>query len=146
MRAPRKPARSNRMAERFETAAPHPGDDWYAIVSMPRPGSATLGKAMKLAGSVIVALIALNLYAPASPTILERVLASAILASLAHPVCVLSRYSVERFKPPVPAQYIELALEYSLLGLYSLFAGYYGPAKWLFAPILPRFNLQWRNL
>jgi hypothetical protein len=163
------------MAERFETAAPHPGDDWYAIVSMPRPGSATLGKAMKLAGSVIVALIALNLYAPASPTILERVLASAILASLALPVWLwmsgadptvpfmpfltmvfvyyfalpvflLRRYSVEMFKPPVPAQYIELALEYSLLGLYCLFAGYYGPAKWLFAPILPRFNLQWRNL
>ena len=46
---------------------------------------------------------------------------------------------------PIPAPYIELALEYSLLGLYCLFAGYYGPAKWLFAPILPRFNLQWRD-
>ncbi len=27
-----------------------------------------------------------------------------------------------------------------------MFAGYYGPAKWLFRPILPRFNLQWRDL
>jgi hypothetical protein len=163
------------MAEGFETTAPHPGDDWYAIVSMPRPGSATLAKAVKLAASVVVGLIALNLYAPGSPTLLERVLASATIASLALPVWLwmsgadptipfmpfltmvfayyfalpvflLRNYAVGMFKPPIPAPYIELALEYSLLGLYCLFAGYYGPAKWLFAPILPRFNLQWRNL
>jgi hypothetical protein len=163
------------MAEGFETAAPYSDADWYATVSRPRPGSASLGKALKLAASVVVALIALNLYAPGSPTLLERVLASAIIASLALPVWLwmsgadptipfmpfltmvfayyfalpvflLKHYAVEMFKPPIPAHYIELALEYSLLGLYCLFAGYYGPAKWLFAPILPRFNLQWRNL
>ena len=141
----------------------------------PRPGSASLGKALKLAASVVVALIALNLYAPGAPTVLERVFASAILASLALPVWLwmsgadrtipfmpfltlvfayyfalpvflLRKFAVEVFKPPIPEHYITLALGYSLLGLYCLFAGYYGPAKWLFAPILPRFNLQWRDL
>ena len=163
------------MAEGFETSAPYPADDWYAIVSRPRPGSASLGQAVKLAASVVVVLMALNLYAPGSPTLLERVVASAIIASLALPVWLwlsgadptipfvpfltmvfvyyfalpvflLRHYAVDMFRPPIPAHYIELALEYSLLGLYCLFAGYYGPAKWLFAPILPRFNLQWRNL
>lgn len=163
------------MAERFESAALQTGDEWYAIVSTPRPGSATLGQALKLATSVAVGLIALNLYAPGSPTILERVFASAMVASLALPVWLwmsgadrtipfmpfltlvfvyyfalpvflLRKFAVEMFKPPVPDHYITLALGYSLLGLYCLFAGYYGPAKWLFAPILPRFNLQWRNL
>ncbi|MGC1189518.1 MAG: hypothetical protein WA861_02965 [Candidatus Binatus sp.] len=163
------------MAERFEPAAPPPRDEWYALVSTPRPGSASLGKALKLAASVVVALIALNLYAPGAPTVLERAFASAILASLALPVWLwmsgadrtipfmpfltlvfayyfalpvflLRKFAVEVFKPPIPEHYITLALGYSLLGLYCLFAGYYGPAKWLFAPILPRFNLQWRDL
>ena len=163
------------MAERFESAALQTGDEWYAIVSRPRPGSATLGKLLKLAASVVVGLIALNLYAPGSPTILERAFASAMVASLALPVWLwmsgadrtipfmpfltlvfvyyfalpvflLRKFAVEMFKPPVPDHYITLALGYSLLGLYCLFVGYYGPVKWLFAPILPRFNLQWRNL
>src|ERR1700722_18348113 len=74
------------MAEPLESAAPHRGDEWYALVSVPRPGSASLGNFLKLVGSIALALIALNLYAPGSPTILERALASAILASIALPV------------------------------------------------------------
>ena len=163
------------MAERLESAAPHPGDDWYALVSVPRPGSASLGKFLKLVGSIAVGLIALNLYAPGAPTILERAFASAILASIALPVWLwmsgadptipfmpflslvfayyyalpvflLKKFAVGLFKPPIPEYYITLALGYSLVGLYCMFAGYYGPAKWLFGPILPRFNLQWRDL
>ncbi len=163
------------MAEQFESAPLRPPDDeWYARITTPRPGSASLGKALKLLAAVAIALIALNLYAPASPTILERVFASAILASLALPVWLwmsgadrtipfmpfltlmfayyyalpvflLHRYATGLFKPPVAEHFITLALGYSLLGLYCMFAGYYGPARWLFAPILPRFNLQWRD-
>ena len=44
------------MAERFESAAPYPGDDWYALVSVPRPGSASLGKFLKLVGSIAARL------------------------------------------------------------------------------------------
>src|SRR5271154_729952 len=74
-------ARSNRMAERFESAAPHPRDgEWYALIAGPRPESATLDKALKLFGATAIALIALNLYAPGAPTLLERVFASATLA------------------------------------------------------------------
>ncbi len=162
------------MAEQLESAATYqPDNDWYARVAAPRP-SASLGKLLKLAGSITAVLIALNVYAPAPPTILERVFASAIVASIglplwiwmsgadrtipfmpfltlvfayyfAIPVFLLRQYAVAMFKPPIPDHYIEIALGYSLLGLYCLFAGYYGPAKWLFAPILPRFNLQWRD-
>jgi hypothetical protein len=161
------------MAE-LESTAMHPRDEWYALVSVPRPGSASLGKAVKLAVSVVVALIALNLYAPGSPTLLQRAFASAILASLALPVWLwmsgadrtipfmpfltlvfayyfalpvflLKKFATGLFHPPVPDYYITLALGYSLVGLYCMFAGYYGPAKWLFGPILPRFNLQWRD-
>src|SRR5580704_3769755 len=157
------------MAEQFESAAVHPGDDWYALVSVSRPGSATLGKAVKLAAAVVVALIALNLYAPGSPTLLQRAFVSAMLASLALPVWLwmsggdltipfmpfltlvfayyfalpvflLKTFATGMFKAPVPEHYITLALGYSLVGLYCMFAGYYGPAKWLFGPILPRFN------
>ena len=160
------------MAEPFES---RPGDEWYALVSVPRPGSASLGKAVMLAASIAIALIALNFYAPGSPTLLERAFASAILASLALPVWLwisgsdptipfmpfltlvfayyfalpvflLRKFATALFKPPVPEYYITLALGYSLVGLYCMFAGYYGPAKWLFSPILPRFNLQWRDL
>src|SRR5208337_878837 len=143
-----KAVRSNRMAERFDSAGLHsPEVDWYARVAAPRPGSATLGKGLKVAASVTVALVALNLYAPAPPTILERVFASAIVASIALPVWLwmsgadrtipfmpfltlvfayyfalpvflLKQYAVGMFKPPIPEHYIELALEYSLLGLY----------------------------
>jgi hypothetical protein len=163
------------MAEQIESAAQfRPDDDWYARVVAPRPGSASFDKALKLAASVTVGLIALNLYAPAPPTILERVFASAMVASIAIPVWLwssgadrtipfmpfltlvfayyfalpvflLRQYAFAMFRPPIPDRYIEVALGYSLLGLYCLFAGYYGPAKWLFAPVLPRFNLQWRN-
>ena len=169
----RKPVKSNRMGEQL--AAQHSSDcDWYALVAAPRPGSASLRKGLKLLASVTAALVALNLYAPASPTILERAFASAILASaalpvwlwmsdadrtipfmpflalvfayyFALPVFLMRQYAVAMFKPPIPDRYIEVALGYSLLGLYCLFAGYYGPGKWLFAPILPRFNLQWRD-
>ena len=163
------------MAEQFESPAQQAGDEWYALVSTPRPGSSSLGKALKLAASVAVALIALNLYAPGSPTILERAFASAILASaalpvwlwmsgtdptipfmpfltlvfvyyFALPVFLLRTFAIGLFKPPVPDYYITFALGYSLVGLYCMFAGYYGPAKWLFGPILPRFNLQWRDM
>ena len=153
----------------------HPGDEWYELVSVPRPGSVSFGKAVTLACSVVIALIALNLYAPGSPTLLQRAFASAILASLALPVWLwmsgadrtipfmpfltlvfayyfalpvflLKKFATEMFKAPVPEHYITLALGYSLVGLYCMFAGYYGPAKWLFGPILPRFNLQWRDM
>jgi hypothetical protein len=128
-----------------------------------------------LACSVVIALIALNLYAPGSPTLLQRAFASAILATLALPVWLwmsgadrtipfmpfltlvfayyfalpvflLKKFATGMFKAPVPEHYITLALGYSLVGLYCMFAGYYGPAKWLFGPILPRFNLQWRDM
>jgi len=163
------------MAERFESAAPHPRDgEWYALIAGPRPESATLDKALKLFGATAIALIALNLYAPGAPTLLERVFASATLASaalsvwlwmsgedrtipfmpfltlifayyFALPLFLLRKFATGMFRPPVPEHYITLALGYSLLGLYCMFAGYYGPAKWLFTPILPRLNLQWRD-
>jgi hypothetical protein len=164
------------MDERFKSATLHQLDiQWYALVTAPRPGSASLGKALKLFVSVAIALIALNLYSPGSPTILERAFASAILASVALPVWLwmsgadrtipfmpfltlvfayyfalpvflLKQYAIGLFKPGIPEHFITLALGYSLVGLYCMFAGYYGPAKWLFAPILPRFNLRWSDL
>ena len=163
------------MAEQFESPAQYPDSEWYALVSTPRPGSSSLGKAVKLFGSFAVVLVALNFYAPGAPTILERAYASAILASVAIsvwlwmsgadptipfmpfltlvfayyfalPVFLLRKFTTGLFKAPVPEHYITLALGYSLVGLYCMFAGYYGPAKWLFGPILPRFNLQWRDI
>ena len=75
------------MVEEFESLAANPPEtDWYALVTEPRPGSATLGKAVKLAAGLIVILVALNYWAPGSRTLLERVFASAMLASVAIPV------------------------------------------------------------
>jgi hypothetical protein len=163
------------MAERLESTATLPPDDeWYARVTALRPGSASLAKAVKLVAAVAIGLVALNFFAPGSPTILERVFASVILASIALPVWLwmsgadptipfmpfltlvfayyfalpvflMKKFATGLFRPPIPEHYITLALGYSLIGLYCMFAGYYGPAKWLFAPVLPRFNLQWRE-
>jgi len=164
------------MAESHESAAHRPREnDWYVLVTTSKPGSASLGKLLKLFAALAIALIALNVYAPGSPTVLERAFASAILASLAFPVWLwmsgadrtipfmpflalvfayyfalpvflLRNFATGLFKPAIPEHYITVALGYSLVGLYCMFAGYYGPAKWLFAPILPRFNLQWRDV
>jgi len=163
------------MDERVELVALNPpGGEWYARVATPAPVSTSLGAAARLFASVVIGLLLLNLYAPGSPTLLERLFASAILASVALPVWLwmsgadrsipfmpfmtlifayyysmpmflLRTYSTGLLKAAVPGHYITLALGYSLLGLYCMFAGYYGPAKWLFAPILPRLNLQWRD-
>ncbi|HEV2169640.1 MAG TPA: hypothetical protein VGR40_01765, partial [Candidatus Binatus sp.] len=163
------------MAERLEFSAQNTRElDWYQLITAPSPGSASLGKALKLLAALMMVLIALNLCAPGAPTLLERMLASAILASVALPVWLwmsgadrtipfmpflslvfayyfalpvflLRKFAVGLFKPPIPDHYITLALGYSLVGLYCIFAGYYGPAKLLFAPILPRLNLQWRD-
>jgi hypothetical protein len=63
----------------------------------------------------------------------------------ALPVFLLKRYATGLFSATIPEHYITIALGYSLLGIYCMFAGYYGPARWLFAPVLPRFNLRWRD-
>ena len=148
--------------------------DWYSIVAIPAPGSAGSAAALKPGVSVVIGLILLNYFAPGELTFLERLFASAMLASIALPlwlwmsgaersipfmtfltlifayyfalpVFLLRRFAVGIFKPTTPPEFITLALGYSLLGLYCIFAGYYGPMRWLFAPIIPRLNLQWRN-
>ena len=149
-------------------------DEWYARVSTRKPGAGGLRQAVKLGATIVVVLLALNLYAPAPPTLWQRIFASAIIASVALPVWLwmsgadrsipfmpftaliftyyfavpvflLKRYATGLFSPTIPEPYITIALGYSLLGLYSMYAGYYGPARWVFAPILPRFNLRWRD-
>ncbi len=164
------------MAELNQTTASAvaPNGEWYARVSTLKPGAGGLRQGVKLGATIAVALIALNLYAPAPPTLWQRIFASAIIASVALPVWLwmsgadrsipfmpfatlifayyfalpvflLKRYATGLFTATIPAPYITIALGYSLLGLYCMFAGYYGPARWVFAPILPRFNLRWRD-
>jgi len=117
-----------------------------------------------------------NLYAPADPDFTVRVFASLIVATVAVPVWLwkvgldrtfplmpflctlyalmygvpvflLHRYSAGEFNSaPIGPQYIAQAVEYAWLGMLLILAGYYGPLHSLFAPIMPRFNLRWRDI
>lgn len=163
------------MAESYEyLAAPPPDGEWYARIVEVHPGAAGLRHALILVLTVGVSLVALNLYAPAHPSLAERVFASAILASVALPVWLwmcgvdrmipfmpfvslmfayyfalpvflLKRYATGLFRETIPEHYIMLALAYALIGMYCMFAGYYGPARSVFSPILPRFKMRWSN-
>lgn len=124
--------------------------------------------------ALVALLIVLNLYAPARPTVLERGLASAIIAlaalplfmwrlgidrnipfmpfvagvfmaQFALPIFILERYSQGAFGAVLSDEAITAALFFSLIGLIFLFAGYYGPAHLLVERFVPRAKLAWTD-
>ncbi|HUA32236.1 MAG TPA: hypothetical protein VMA09_01420 [Candidatus Binataceae bacterium] len=148
--------------------------DWYGLACGEGARRFTLGAGAKLVVIAAALITALNFYAPASPTFMERLLASAIILACfaptllwmnrtdraipflpfvmvffaftyAVPVFLLRRFSTEVFRDPETPHDVTLALAYSLLGLMCLYAGYYGIVGRAVSDILPRINLRWRD-
>ena len=157
-----------------DSFSPRP-DAWYVLVSGQTSGKFTLGARLKIVLIAVSLIVGLNTYAPAGPTLMERLLASAIIAScfvptwlwmdkidrnipflsfisvfyaffFAVPVFLLSKYSVDMFMNPLPTRDVTLALAYALLGLYCMYAGYYGIVGRGMSDVVPRFNLRWHDV
>ncbi|HYB92374.1 MAG TPA: hypothetical protein VEC38_15160 [Candidatus Binataceae bacterium] len=149
-------------------------EDWYERLSSPRPGSLGPLQQIRTFGLLALLIAGLNFYAPAEPGFTVRIFASLIVATaalpvwlwnagfdrtfplmpflsalyaliFAVPVFLLHRYSTGGFSATIGPQYIAQALEYVWLGMLSMLAGYYGPLHSVFAPVMPRFKLRWRD-
>lgn len=146
---------------------------WYAAVSRRPDATDVNAQRRSILIGLAVILIALNLYAPAEPTILERLLASVLIViaivpvwrwlsgadngtpllafiTLLYglyysvPIFLLSRYSLAWYTPQtIPEVDIEWALSLSCLGLLALEMGYYAGIAKDISRRLPRFALCW---
>jgi hypothetical protein len=146
---------------------------WYELVTgHGRPGGRRRGLFVGLGLACLLA--ALNLYAPAGPTAMQRVLGSLVVVAGAvptflwlrrpeltpftvfwgllyglyygAPVFLLERFSRAYYLSDVIAdQDIVHALALSLLGIVATLAGYYGPFWRVVAGVLPKVELQWER-
>ncbi|HEY6417574.1 MAG TPA: hypothetical protein VIX59_01115 [Candidatus Binataceae bacterium] len=67
-------------------------------------------------------------------------------ALYAVPLFLLKRFALSFFGGEISYTYVVRALELSLVGILCLYAGYYGPLRWLFPTVIPRVNLGWTNV
>ncbi len=148
---------------------------WYETVALPyaRPFSRRQLITFKI--SLGFFILALNLFAPAGPTPIQRLLASLIIVLASVPVLLwlsgrdrgipfmpffaiiyvvyyaLSIFLINEYthnvyeRVPLSDSSIEYALMLSLLGLGFVFIGYYGIHQKAIARIVPSFNMQWKN-
>lgn len=150
--------------------------EWYLRVGLFYSKPISKKEQRKFLGLLAAGLLCLNLYAPASPTLIERVLASAIIIVTsiplflwlsgkerrlpfliffggiysiyyALPIFLLNKFSRAYYiNTIIPHAYIEKALIYSLLGFGALFLGYYSFIKMKFNNKLPKLKFDWRPI
>jgi hypothetical protein len=145
--------------------------NWYQLVSPSEPYP--LHKRLVLIGGLVSVLAFLNWYAPASPTMVLRVLASAIIVAgwypswrwligsdrglpfapllglifpmyYAAPLLMAKRYTWN-FGPDIPEAWIVRALWFSLASLVLMLLGYYASSPML-ARVMPRARMSWSNV
>jgi hypothetical protein len=146
---------------------------WYELVTgHGRRGSRR--KSLLLALGLACLVAALNLYAPAGPTPVQRLLGSLILIAAAvpaflwlrrpeltpfmvfwglvyglyygAPIFLLERFSRAYYLSDVIAdQDIVRALAFSLLGIVATLAGYYGLLWRVVAGVLPKVEMHWER-
>jgi hypothetical protein len=148
---------------------------WYLALSSPRSAAAVRREQSTLVLFVLVTLLALNLYAPAQPAPVIRLLASLliILGALpvwlwnsgtdkgmpllpfiaffysmyyALPVFVMKRYSVTCYsRSTIPDSFLEYAVLLSCVGWVATLAGYYCPVPRRLMALAPRMRLNWTD-
>ena len=150
-------------------------DSWYTLVAFPH--SRSLSKRQQRAFVIAVGAIlpALNLYAPAHPTLAQRLLASLVIVLAAVPtvlwlsgrdrgipflpfvagiygvyyalpIFLLEKYARAHYLTEViPNSYVEQALILSLAGLGVLFIGYYTFPPRALARVVPKLYLRWED-
>lgn len=150
--------------------------EWYRRLVLPYASPIFSRKTRIFIGIVGIGILSLNLYAPAEPNILERLLASLIiiialvptflwLSGREHgipfltffgaiyifyyalPVFLLEKYSRAYYIPfTIPHIFIQQALLYALIGLGALYLGYYNPIHVRLAKILPKISFNWNPI
>jgi len=148
---------------------------WYAAVTTPQTEAFSRSQHVGISVFVFVSILLLNLYAPAQPTILERLLASAIIVLsfvpawfwvsgrdqnppllalvallyavyYALPIFLLGQYSRAWYLSDIiPATDIEKALGLSCLGLIAMMAGYSARITRMCSQITPKLALEWHD-
>ncbi len=150
-------------------------ETWYGVVAV-APSSRLLRRWIFFGVGLMLLVFLLNLYAPASPTVAQRVLASLIvllaavptwlwISGRAHgvpflllfssiyalyyavPVFLLEKYTRGfYFSTPIPSPSLDKSLLLALGGVAFLLFGYYGPFQRNVARFLPAIHMQWRDL
>lgn len=150
--------------------------EWFATLSSPQERSERRRQQRILALTVAVLLVVLNLSALADPTPVQRVLGSAIILFAAFPswrlvagkdrgiaflpffggiyavyyalpVFLMSEYQLPTARGRVNLEaFVEPALVLAFVGLCLLLLGYYGPHHRLLARVVPKVNMQWKDL
>jgi hypothetical protein len=148
---------------------------WYHVLIAPASAADIKREQIKLILFTVLLLIALNLYAPAQPTVRERLLASIFLGLAvipawrwssgkdpglaflpligclyatyyALPIFCLKKYSIAWYlNSTVPDDLIENALMFLYAGFLAMLAGYYLPLGRRLAHLLPAMHFNWRN-
>ncbi len=155
-------------------AEPTLPDDWYAIVTRPYGAALSPLHGLRRLCALALIVGALNWFASPALSLSERILASMIIASATIPIWLqmraidrqlpfmsfyalifaafysiplflLRRFGLDIFSKEISHTYIVRALELSITGILCLYAGYYGPLRFLFQSVIPRFNLNWTN-
>jgi len=146
----------------------------YEFVTTPHPEKLRGYHHLRAFLFLLLAIAAVNYYSPAPLSLDERILGSAMIASLAIPIWLwkigfdrsipflaitllvyvyyfaiplflLKRLALVPFMPAIAPQWIDRALEYSLIGIACMLIGYYGPLIVFARPIMPRLNLPWHD-
>ena len=148
---------------------------WYSTLAAPLNPADVRKEHRAILLGLPLAILALNLYAPAQPDLLERLLASLLiivafvpawrwrsgsdvstpllpLVALLYgiycslPIFTLPLYSVARDPyENMPSSDVEYALALSILGMVAMFAGYYSRPTKAVARSIPKVALGWRQ-
>ncbi len=148
---------------------------WYETVALPYARPFSRRQLITVGISLGFFILALNLYAPAGPTPIQRLLASLTIVLASVPVLLwlsgrdrgipfmpffaaiyavyyaLSIFLINEYthavhkEIPLSDSSIEKALMLAFLGLGFVFIGYYGFHQRAIARIVPSFNMQWKS-
>jgi hypothetical protein len=152
-----------------------PFRNWYEVVTSSIPSSSLQRRQRVFIIVLFVVIIMLNLYAPANPSLTQRILASCIIILVtipawryfsgrdratpfllffggiytvyyALPIFLLEEYSrAYPFTRVIPDVFVERALFLALVGLSALFIGYYAVASKVYFQTVPKISLIWKN-
>jgi hypothetical protein len=149
------------------------GGIWYSTIN----GSLSPDRhgVLRIGFFLLLALVALNAYAPASPDLGERFLASLIIleASIpsllwmsgvdqappilplacflyavycSGPIFLLDKYAQAYFSYDIiPDRYLKAALIECLIGIAALILGFYGPQHLILSEFLPKLSFRWES-
>lgn len=150
-----------------------PPSSWYLAVATPAPGRVVRSSTLRMTVGAAILIAALNLYAPANPTFIERAMGSLLIFLVVPvtrrwlsgrgrglpllpiitllyatycgaPIFLLRSYRRAWFLSAIiPSTYVEHALLLCCLGLGAMLAGYAGARALRLVARLPKARFDW---